>query len=100
MEILVHPKFRLVKHDLTIVRNHIIYGNEISDWKKIGILMNIFMFFEMAYVAFLMGNSHPFLFMFSIVLMRSLYAQFILNIWRIDNQVGLSLLKNTAQFFV
>ena len=100
MDIITSPTFRLIKNDLTKIRECIIYNNDIDNWSKIAIVYNIFIFFQMSYLAFTFSNNNPYYFLFSIVVIRSLYIQFILNILKIDKNIGISLFNLTKNFFI
>jgi hypothetical protein len=103
----------LVKKDFRELRTYIFNENDINNWDKIIILYNFYLFFNHLYILYILFDyiSHSkesftndfksiYLFFFILCNLKNSYLYFILNVSKMDVNLGNSIYNNTKEYFI
>ena len=104
---------QLIKSDIKVLKQYIIYDNTIHDWNKIIIIYNIYLIFNHLYLAyclieyisthndnFIVQFGNIYIFFFILCNLKNSYLYCILNISKIDKNLAISLYNNTKEYFL
>jgi len=113
MDIINSNKFQLIRSNIKDLKSYIINDNHISDWQKIVIVYNFYLFFSNLYIAyylidvlskgdqnFMVQFRNVYLFFFILCSVRTSYMYLIINISKIDAKLGMDLYNNTKEYFM
>lgn len=113
MDIINSNKFQLIRSNIKEIKGYIINDNHISDWRKIIIVYNFYLFFSNLYIAyhlidvlskgdqnFIEQFRNVYLFFFILCSVRTSYMYLIINISKIDATLGNNLYNNTKEYFM
>ena len=103
----------LIQKDFKELKGYIVAENDVNNWDKIIILYNIYLFFNhiqmlyylMDYIRkdnlnFVEQFKTIYLFFFLLCNLRNSYLYFILNVSKIDKQLGNRFYENTKMYFM
>ncbi len=103
----------LIQNDFKTLKGYIIAENDVNNWNKIIILYNIYIFFnhiQMLYyllnhiqntkLSFIEQFKTVYLFFFLLCNLRTSYMYFIINVSKVDINLGNSFYNNTKQYFM
>jgi hypothetical protein len=103
----------LIRNDFRELRSYLFNENNIHDWDKIIIIYNLYLFFNHLYILYILLDylnkdnqsfieqfKHIYLFFFVLCNLKSSYLYFILNVSKIDKQLGTNFYNNTKNYFI
>ena len=103
----------LIQKDFKELKGYIVAENDVNNWDKIIILYNIYLFFNhiqmlyylMDYIRkdnlnFVEQFKTIYLFFFLLCNLRNSYLYFILNVSKIDKELGNRFYENTKMYFM
>ena len=103
----------LIQKDFRELKTYIVADNDVHNWDKIIILYNIYLFFnhlQMLYylmdyinkdkLGFVEQFKSIYIFFFLLCNLRNSYLYFILNVYKIDKNLGTSFYENSKIYFM
>jgi len=106
-------KLHLIKRDARVLKAYLFNENDINDWTKLIVIYNIYLFMLHYFIIYMFVDyfqysqnnfnddyRKTFIMFFVICNLQNTYKYFILNVSKIDYNLGNSIYKNTNEYFI
>jgi hypothetical protein len=106
-------KLYLIKRDARVLKEYLFNENDINNWMKLIVIYNIYLFMVHYFIIYMFVDyfqysqnnfnddyRKTFIMFFVLCNLQNTYKYFILNVSKIDYNLGYSFYKNTNEYFI